>query len=129
MSATENVTDFIERTQEAMAPAIRFNEFAAKSFERIARKQWQIASDVAEIGFATLNNTAGPKTDVQAFISAQQELAGKLGETITKGSLELIEIARESQGEAFDLFTRQATEVAEQTKDVVEKAKKSAAKG
>ena len=76
-----------------------------------------------------LNNTAQPNTDVQAFISAQQELAGKLGETITKGSLELIEIARESQGEAFDLFTRQATEVAEQTKDVVEKAKKSAAKG
>ena len=43
MSATENLTDFVERTQEAMAPAIRFNEFAAKSFERIARKQWQIA--------------------------------------------------------------------------------------
>ena len=129
MSTTENFTDFVERTQEALAPAIRFNEFAAKSFERIARKQWQIATDVAEIGFATINNTARPNTDVQAFINAQQELAGKLGETLTKGSLELVEIARESQGEAFDLFTRQATEVAEQTKDVVEKAKKSAAKG
>ena len=126
MSAAENFTDFVERTQEAMAPAIRFNEFAAKSFERIARKQWQIASDMAEIGFATLNNTARPTNDVQAFVSAQQELAGKLGETLTKGSLELIEIARESQSEAYDLFTQQATEVAEKTKDAVEKAQKSA---
>ncbi len=129
MSTTENFTDFVERTQEAMAPAIRFNEFAAKSFERIARKQWQIATDMAEIGFATLHNTTRPSSDVQAFISTQQELAGKLGETLTKGSIELAEIARESQGEAFDLFTRQATEVAEQTKEVVEKAKKSTAKG
>ena len=128
MSAAENFTDFVERSQEALAPAIRFNEFAAQSFERIARKQWQIASDVAEIGFAQINAAARPTGDVQTFISAQQELAGKLGETLTKGSLELVEIAREAQGEAFDLFNRQATEVAEQTKDVVEKVKKSAAK-
>ena len=126
MSTAETFTDFVERTQEAMAPAIRFNEFAAKSFERMARKQWQIATDVAEIGFASIHNTTRPTTDVQAFISAQQELAGKLGETITKGSMEIIEIARESQSEAYDLFTQQATEVAEQTKEAVATAKKSA---
>jgi len=128
MNTAENFTDIVERAQEAMAPVIRFNEFAAKSFERLARKQWQIASDVAEIGFATIQNTAKPTTDVQAFISSQQELAGKLGETLTKGSMELVEISRESQGEAYDLFTRQASEVAQQTKDVVEKAKKTATK-
>ena len=127
MSKTaDNVTDFVERAQEAFKPVADLNQFAAATFERIARKQWEIAGGLLDLGLEQIKGASAPVTDVQGYFAAQQELAGRFGETVTKGSLELLEIVRETQGEAIELFSRQAKDVAEQTKEVVEKAKKAA---
>ena len=122
----DNVTEFVERAQEAFKPVADFNQFAATTFERLVRKQWEVAGGLVDLGLEQVKTAAAPSTDVQGFFATQQEIAGRVGETVTKGSLELLEIIRETQGEAIDLFSRQAKDVAEQTKDVVEKAKKAA---
>ena len=122
----DNVNDFVTGAQDALKPVAEFNTFATGAFERIARKQWEIAGGLLDLGFEQLRKTAQPGTDVQGYLAAQQEIAGRVGEAVTKGSLELLEIARETQGEAVELFTRNAKDVAEQTKEVVEKAKKAA---
>lgn len=123
---TIDFSDFADQATEAMQPVFKFNAFAAKTFERAARKQWEIAGAVADLGFAQLHKLSQPTSDFQAFAADTQSYIGKVGETLTKGSLELVEISREAQGEAMDFFTQQAKEVAEQTKEVASKAKKAA---
>ena len=127
MTNSDSIADFAERAQDAFKPMTDFNQFAAANFDRLIRKQWEIASDLVDLGLQQVKTAAAPATDVPGFLADQQQLAGRLGDTVSKGSLELLEILRETQAEAVELFGRQAKDVAAQAKDVVEKARKKAA--
>ncbi len=120
MSSNQTFESIVDATQEAMAPVAKYNEFATKAVERIARKQWEVASACIELGFEQFGRVGKPQ-DVQATMSAHQELASRWTDTLTRGTMEMMEIVRENQAEALELFTKQA-------KDVTEKASKATKK-
>jgi phasin family protein len=126
MSNAQNFQSIVDATQDAMAPVARYNEFATKAIERIARKQWEVASACVELGLEQMS-TFGKTQDVQTAVSAQQELTSRWTDTLTRGSMEMMEIVRENQAEAVDIFTAHAKEAGEKaTKAAAKTAKKAA---
>jgi phasin family protein len=112
MTANQNFQTMIDSAQEAIAPMFKYNEFAAKAFERVARKQWELAGACVDLGIEQMNSLASAK-DVQTVLTTQQSLVTRWNETVSKGSMELMEIVRDNQSEALDLFTKQTKETAQ----------------
>ena len=121
MSNVQSFQSIVDAAQEAMAPVTKYNEFAVKAMERITRKQWEVASACVELGLEQIQ-TLVKTQDVQAAISAQQDATSRLSDTLTRGSMELMEIIRENQAEAVDLFTKQAKEATEKAAKTTKKA-------
>jgi phasin family protein len=121
MTNTQNFQSIVDAAQEAMVPMTKYNEFAVKAIERITRKQWEVASACVDLGIEQMQSLVKTQ-DVQAAMTAQQETASRLSDTLTRGSMELMEIIRENQAEAIDLFTKQAKEVTEKAAKTAKKA-------
>lgn len=122
MTNVQSIQSLVDAAQEAMAPMGKYNEFAASAMERVLRKQWEVAGACFELGIEELHAIAKSK-DVQGAMSTQQDIIARLTDTLTRGSTELMEIVRENQAEAIDLWTKQAQAAG----DKVTKAPKKAA--
>jgi len=110
--SNDTFQSMIDTAQEAFAPIGKYQEFTAKAVEKVARKQWEVAQACLELGIEQLH--AGTRSkDVQSLLNAQQELASRWTDTVTRGSMELMEIVRENQSEAVELASRQAKETTE----------------
>jgi len=121
----DNVQTMIDAAQEAFAPVGKYQEFTANAVERVARKQWELAQACFELGLEQLQTSA--KThDIQGLVNAQQELASRWSDTLTRGSMELMEIVRENQSEAVDFVSKQAKEGATKATKATASAKKAA---
>lgn len=121
----DTVQTMIDTAQEAFAPVGKYQEFTATAVERVARKQWELAQACFELGLEQLQTSASTR-DVQGLISAQQELASRWSDTLSRGSMELMEIVRENQTEAVELMSKQAKEGADKATKATASAKKAA---
>ena len=121
----DNVQTMIDAAQEAFAPVGKYQEFTANAVERVARKQWELAQACFELGLEQMQTTAKTR-DIQGLVNAQQELASRWTDTLTRGSMELMEIVRENQSEAVDLASKQAKDGAAKATKATASAKKAA---
>ncbi len=125
MTNVQSIQSFVDAAQEAMAPMNKYNEFAVKSMERVLRKQWEVAGACFELGIEELH-ALGQVKDVQGTMSTQQDILARMTDTLTRGSTELMEIVRENQAEAIDLFTKQAQEATAKAGKATKTAQKAA---
>ncbi|MCC5860968.1 MAG: TIGR01841 family phasin [Gammaproteobacteria bacterium] len=125
MTNVQSIQTFVDAAQEAMAPMSKYNDFAAKAMERVLRKQWEVAGACFELGIEELHAIAKMK-DVQGTMSTQQDIIARMTDTLTRGSTELMEIVRENQAEAIDLFTKQAQEAGDKVSKATKAAQKAA---
>lgn len=89
-------TDYVDFSKRLLAPAVRFNEIAAKTLEQFARYQYDLAGDYLNFGIEQLHTVAQTK-DVSELVSKQSELASGLVEKLTKRSQDFSKIAAEAQ--------------------------------
>jgi hypothetical protein len=89
---------FIDFTQDAFGPAVRFNAVVAANFERVARFQYQLAGDCMQFAIEQMNATAQSR-DLPTLLAKQREIATKFGEKATQRQQALASLVTESQAD------------------------------
>lgn len=102
---------FFDASRKAFAPAARFNELAARSFERVARQQYAFLGEMVEFAIKQAQLTSTTK-DVSELAAKQIELTTALVEKATQHSQDFVKFATDSQAEVTRLFDQAAAEFA-----------------
>lgn len=113
-NATHEINAFLEASRKALAPAIRFNELSAKTFEKVARLNYDALGDFLNYSLAQLNLVTNVK-DVPAFVQKSAELAHQFAEKQTQRSQDLLKVASESQADFTHWVDKTSAEVAANT--------------
>lgn len=113
-NTTTEINAFLEATQKALAPAIRFNELSAKTIEKVARMNYDVLGDFLNYGLAQLHLTSSVK-DVPAYVQKSTELAHQFVEKQTARSQDFLKVASESQADFTQWVDKTTAEVAAKT--------------
>ena len=95
---TADFNAYIEATKKAFGPFAKFNELAARTIERTARYQYEVAGDLLNLGVAQMQAATVAK-DLPALLAKQTELATQFVEKNTARSQEAVKLASAAQGE------------------------------
>ena len=104
------INAFLEASQKAMAPLLRFNELSARAVERAARFHYDVAGDALNFALANLHTSTQAK-DVPSLLQKSAELANQFVERQTQRSQDLVKLAGEYQAEFTQWFDKLTTEL------------------
>jgi phasin family protein len=104
---TFDPSTLINATREAFAPVLKAQQEGFKTFERLARLQYQVAGDVLESSLARVQATFAA-TSANELVSKQTELHGQLVEKMRERMQEFSSVASEIQTK----FSQLGTEIA-----------------
>jgi phasin family protein len=104
------INAFLEASQKAVAPLLRFNELSARAVERAVRFQYEVAGDALNFALANLHTSTQAK-DVASLMQKSAELANQFVEKQTQRSQDLVKLAGEYQTEFTQWFDRLTTEL------------------
>ena len=117
-NTTAEINAFLENSRKLAEPVARLQTLAARTFERFARYQYEVAGDYLHLGVATLHAATQSK-DLPELIKKQSELANAAFEKQTQRSQDLLRLAGEAQADVTSWldqtstdFTTRATKVA-----------------
>lgn len=114
-TTTAEMNAFIENTRKFAAPFTRASEVSAKTFEKIARYNYEIAGDWLNLGIAQLHAAAQAK-DVPELLKKQAELTNAYVEKQTQRSQDFLKIATEAQADVTQLVDAAAGDFKRATK-------------
>jgi phasin family protein len=104
------INAFLEASQKAMAPLVRFSELSARAVERAARFQYEVAGDALNFALANLHTGTQAK-DVPSLMQKSAELANQFVEKQAQRSQDLVKLAGEYQAEFTHWFDKLTTEL------------------
>ncbi|HWZ64388.1 MAG TPA: phasin family protein [Steroidobacteraceae bacterium] len=104
---TFDPSTLINATREAFAPVLKAQQEGFKSFERLARLQYQVAGDVLESSLARVQATF-TAASANELVSKQTELHGQLVEKMRERMQEFSSVTSEIQTKFSQLGTEMA---------------------
>jgi phasin family protein len=107
MDRTFDPSTLINATREAFAPVLKAQQEGFKSFERLARLQYQVAGDVLESSLARVQATF-TATNANELVSKQTELHTQLVEKLRERAQEFSTVTSEIQAK----FSQMGSEIA-----------------
>jgi phasin family protein len=107
---TTEINAFLEASQKAFTPFIKFSELSARTVERLARHQYEVAGDALNYGLANLQASTQSK-DVPGYMQKAMELANQFVEKQTQRQQELVRLANEYHNEFTQWFDKTAAEL------------------
>jgi phasin family protein len=110
-TTTAEMNSFIENTRKMTAPFTRATEVSARTFEKLARYQYEVAGDWLNLSIAQLHAATQSK-DVPEMMKKQAELANQYFEKQTQRSQDFLKIATEAQADVTQLVDTAANEFA-----------------
>lgn len=110
-TTTAEMNSFIENTRRMTAPFTRATEVSARTFEKLARYQYEVAGDWLNLSIAQLHAATQSK-DVPEMMKKQAELANQYFEKQTQRSQDFLKIATEAQTDVTQLVDTAANEFA-----------------
>ena len=116
-NTTPEINAFIEASQKALAPALRFNEISARTIEKLARLNYEAFGDFLNFGLAQLQLGTSVK-DVPALVQKATELTHQFVEKQTQRSQDFLKLASESQADYTQWLDTTAAQVAAKTAKV-----------
>ena len=114
-TTTAEMNSFIENTRKMTAPFTRATEVSARTFEKLARYQYEVAGDWLNLSIAQLHAATQSK-DVPELMKKQAELANQYFEKQTQRSQDFLKIATEAQADVTQLVDTAANEFARTTR-------------
>ncbi|HSN71106.1 MAG TPA: phasin family protein [Steroidobacteraceae bacterium] len=96
MTNTIDFTAYTDFSKRAFAPMLKLQEVSAKSFEQMAKYQYEVAGDYLHFGIDQLNAVTKAKDPAELF-SKQVELASALFDKVTKRSQEFTKLVTDTQ--------------------------------
>ena len=106
---TAEINTFIESTRKLVEPMVRFQELGTRTFERVARYNYELAGDLLNYGLASLHVATQAK-DLPEMFKKQADLANAHFEKQTQRSQDLIKIASAAQAEVTQFIDHATTE-------------------
>lgn len=106
-----DINAFIQATQKAFAPAVRFNELSTRTVEKLARMNYEALGDVLNFSLAQLHLGSSVK-DVPAYVQKTTELTHQFVEKQTQRSQDFLKLASESQADFTQWLDKTTAEVA-----------------
>jgi len=103
------INAFIEASRKLAEPMARFQELGTRTFERVARYNYEVAGDLMNFGLAALQLTAQSK-DLPELFKKQADLANAHFEKQTQRSQDFIKIASAAQADVTQFIDRATTE-------------------
>ncbi len=88
--------------ESALAPFAEFTRLSAKTFEQLARYQYELAGDLVEAGIEQVN-LLGRIEKPEELLQAEMDLGQSLGKKLGKRSELLLKIASDAQAGYRDL--------------------------
>jgi len=88
--------------ESALAPFAEFTKLSAKTFEQLARYQYELAGDLVEAGIEQVN-LLGRIEKPEELLQAEMDLGQSLGKKLGKRSELLLKIASDAQSGYRDL--------------------------
>lgn len=104
---TFDTSTLINATRDAFAPVLKAQQEGFKTFERLARLQYQFAGDVLESSLARVHASFLAK-DATELMSKQNELHGQLVEKMRERMQEFSTVATEIQSKFSQLGSEMA---------------------
>jgi phasin family protein len=114
-NTTAEMNSFIENTRKMTAPFTRATEVSARTFEKLARYQYEVAGDWLNLSIAQLHAATQSK-DVPELMKKQAELTNHYFEKQTQRSQDFLKIATEAQSDMTQLVDTAANEFARTTR-------------
>ena len=111
---TAEINTFIESTRKLVEPMVRFQELGTRTFERVARYNYELAGDLLNYGLASLHVATQAK-DLPEMFKKQADLANSHFEKQTQRSQDLIKIASAAQAEVTQFIDHATTEFTART--------------
>ena len=108
-NTTAELNTFIENTRKMTAPLTRATEVSARSWEKLARYQYEIAGDWLNLSIAQLHAATQSK-DMPELMKKQAELTNHYFEKQTQRSQDFLKLASETQADVTQLIDTAATE-------------------
>lgn len=108
-TTTAEMNTFIENTRKFAAPFTRASEVSAKTFEKLARYQYEVAGDWLNLSIAQLYAATQSK-DVTELLKKQAELTNAYVEKQTQRSQDFLKIASEAQADVTQLVDTAAAD-------------------
>jgi hypothetical protein len=98
MSTTPDFSSFTDFQKRAFAPFLELNEFAVRTFERVARQAYEATGEAVELAIAQAHATVGA-TDVQQLATKQTQLVTDFVKRQSERSADFFKTAAETQAE------------------------------
>ena len=114
-TTTAEMNSFIENTRKMTAPFTRATEVSARTFEKLARYQYEVAGDWLNLSIAQLHAATQSK-DMPELMKKQAELTNHYFEKQTQRSQDFLKIATEAQADVTQLVDTAANEFARTTR-------------
>jgi phasin family protein len=114
-NTTAEMNSFIENTRKMTAPFTRATEVSARTFEKLARYQYEVAGDWLNLSIAQLHAATQSK-DVPELMKKQAELTNHYFEKQTQRSQDFLKIATDAQSDITQLVDTAANEFARTTR-------------
>jgi hypothetical protein len=93
------INALLNSAKQYAEPALKFQAFSAKSFERFAKFGYELAGDYLHFGIAALHATTQAK-DLPGLVASHTELAQSQFEKQAQRSQDLLKLATAVQSEA-----------------------------
>jgi phasin family protein len=107
---TAEINAFIENSRKLAEPVARLQALSARTFERFARYQYEVAGDFLNLGVAAMHAAAQAK-DLPELLKKQTEFANAYVEKTTQRSQDFMKLAGEAQADVTSWMDQTTTEV------------------
>ena len=98
---------WVEFTKNATGPMLKLNEVSARALEKVARQQFDLASDYVELGARQMQLLSEAK-DPQIWAQEQADLATEFGKKLMARAQESMALATQTQKEMTELAEKLA---------------------
>lgn len=116
-NTTAEMNSFIDNTRKMTEPFTRAQEVSARTFEKLARYNYEVAGDFMNLAIAQLHAATQSK-DVPELMKKHAELANQYVEKQTQRSQDFLKIATDAQSDMTQLIDTTAGEFARTTRAV-----------
>ena len=109
-NTTAEINAFIENSRKLAEPVARLQALSARTFERFARYQYEVAGDFLNLGVAAMHAATQAK-DLPELLKKQSEFANAYVEKTTQRSQDFMKLAGEAQADVTSWMDQTTTEI------------------
>ena len=109
-NTTAEINAFIENSRKLAEPVARLQTLTARTFERFARYQYEVAGDFLNLGVAAMHAATQAK-DLPELLKKQTEFANAYVEKTTQRSQDFMKLAGEAQADMTQWMDQTSTDV------------------